>query len=313
MTRFARATGDPGVIAPRATSDTSGPGRSSRLARLIGAGSMLLLTLALFWLVSDDDFRLDGSDVTISGVRYADTEAVRAHIGGIDRFPNVFRIRAGDIVEDIGALPEVRFARASVSLPASITVEVIEREPILVWSHGGTAWLVDDAGVLFSPRSDETPPPTAETATPGDPTDGEVTAGRAEGAPTPAGLPRVEDERIVERAFASGDRLPPVDLAVMRQLLAVTPELLGSRAAAIALRIDDTDGYVLEAADLGWHAVFGHYRPMVQPPDVVPLQVQCLGSLIASRPEHRLDRVRLAVANGLCGTFRMVAAQAADP
>ena len=103
-----------------------------------------------------------------------------------------------------------------------------------------------------------------------------------------AGLP----SRMPPRR-AEGTHLPAIDLAVMRQLLALTPELLGSRASALQLRVDEHDGYVLQS-DRGWQAIFGHYTPTLQPPEVVPRQVQCLTWLLASR-ERQLERVRLAV------------------
>ena len=89
----------------------------------------------------------------------------------------------------------------------------------------------------------------------------------------------------------------------MRQLLALTPESLGSRASSLQLRVDEYDGYVL-SSDRGWQAVFGHYTPTLQPPTVVPRQVQCLRWLLAAE-ERRLERVRLAVSEDGCGTFTL--------
>ena len=87
----------------------------------------------------------------------------------------------------------------------------------------------------------------------------------------------------------------------MGQLLALTPELLDSRAEELWLRVDQQDGYVLHS-DRGWQAIFGHYTPTLQPPELVPRQVQCLRWLLASE-ERQLERVRLAVTGGECGTF----------
>ena len=66
--------------------------------------------------------------------------------------------------------------------------------------------------------------------------------------------------------------------------------------------LDERDGYVLESRDQGWRAIFGHFTPSLQPPDVIPRQVQCLRWLLASQ-EKRLDHVRLAVSDSACGTF----------
>jgi hypothetical protein len=132
-------------------------------------------------------------------------------------------------------------------------------------------------------------------------------------AATDPGLPVVEDSRLPAAPPAIGTFLPATDVAVMRQLLALTPESLGSRASSLQLRVDEYDGYVL-SSDRGWQAVFGHYTPTLQPPTVVPRQVQCLRWLLAAE-EKRLERVRLAVSEDGCGTFTLFgqADRAGDP
>ena len=115
-------------------------------------------------------------------------------------------------------------------------------------------------------------------------------------------LPRIEDARQLSEEPTVGTYLPRSDLVVMRLLLAVTPELLGSRARDLRLRVDLADGYVLESADAGWRAYFGYYTPSVQPPEVIDRQVQCLQWLLASE-ERKLETVRLALSDDACGTF----------
>ncbi len=101
-----------------------------------------------------------------------------------------------------------------------------------------------------------------------------------------------------------GSYLGRTDLEVMRYLLAVTPELLGSESQRLKLYVDEDDGYVLESTDGGWYAVFGHYTASIQPPSVIPRQVQCLRWALADR-EDRLDRVWLAVSDEGCGSIRL--------
>jgi cell division septal protein FtsQ len=231
---------------------------------------MVALTVVLLWLLSDASFRVTGSSVEITGLTYADEADVRDHLDGLERSPNAFRVRASEIVGRLEELPEVASASARVSLPGTVAIEVREREPIFAWSDGGATYLVDREGVLFAP------------------VDGEATD-----------LPLVEDGRLVERPWQLGARLPAADLAVMRQLLTLTPATLGSRSEWLRLRVDQQDGYVLDSED--WQAVFGHYTPRLQPPDVVPRQVQCLTWLLADR-ERVLERITLAVSATGCGT-----------
>ena len=76
------------------------PQRRTGRARLLGALGMLALTVTLFWLVTDEGFRVTAQSVTVSGIEFADEQEVRAHLSGIARSPNVFRVRASDLVSD---------------------------------------------------------------------------------------------------------------------------------------------------------------------------------------------------------------------
>jgi hypothetical protein len=272
VTRTSRGRPEAGTIVPRA-GDAAVPAMRPRrptLARFIGAAGMVALTLVLLWLLTDASFRVSGSRVSITGLVHADAADVLAHLDGLERSPNAFRVRVSELVGTLQELPEVASASAHVSLPGSVAIEVREREPIFVWSDGAAAFLVDREGVLFSP------------------VEGEV-----------AGLPMVVDGRQMERPWEPGAHLPATDLAVMRLLLTLTPEDLGSLSDSLQLRVDEQYGYMLESDR--WQAVFGHYSPTLQPPDVVPRQVQCLTWLLADR-EPSLESITLAVSPTGCGT-----------
>ena len=237
-------------------------------------------------------------------------------------------MRASDIVSEVSTLTEVDAASATVALPATISVELDERDPVFIWSNGALSWLVDEDGMLFAPADESTARAVAvdraaaagETETTDAAVDDEAvvdpeveTDEEATAEPGPqtieldptiaarAALPRLEDNRLPVEEPTVGTFLPESDLAIMRQLLALTPELLGSQAQELRLRVDEEDGYVL-SSDEAWRAYFGHYTPTLQPPDVIPAQVQCLRWLLASE-ERKLEQVWLALSDKACGTF----------
>lgn len=315
-----------GIIRPRSVTPVERRSRKVTLARVIGALGMLGLTALLFWLLTDPSFRITASDVTFVGLVHADETAVRSHLTGIDRGPNVFRVRAADLVRDVSQLPDVDAASASVTLPAAITVRLEERQPLFVWDGGDVAWLVDEEGMLFGPTVSVQPDPSAAAtagtdvaataateATDAEDEDAEAFPGSdATGIPlgditatidkdVRAGLPVVLDKRLPAIPPTIGSHLSAVDLDVMRLLLAITPDMLGGRARELELRVDESLGYVL-FSDRGWYAVFGHYSPHIQPPDMIPRQVQCLRAAL-TRDERKLQRVRLSVSDELCGTL----------
>jgi POTRA domain, FtsQ-type len=314
VNRFARPATEAGFVEPRPGAEPGRSSRRTRVARLVGAAGMVALTAVLYWLLTDASFRVTASDVSFEGLRYADEVAVRDHLGALERQPNVFRVRASEIVEDLRTLPEVASAAATVTLPARVTVRVAEREPLFTWQDGETAWLIDEEGMLFAPLPVAVANPTADQPTEtASPSPGSTDRPAGSVAADDPGLPAVEDSRLPAAPPAIGTYLPATDVAVMRQLLALTPESLGSRAGSVQLRVDEYDGYVL-SSDRGWQAVFGHYTPTLQPPTVVPRQVQCLRWLLAAE-EKRLERVRLAVSDDRCGTFTLFgqADRAGDP
>lgn len=52
--------------------------------------------------------------------------------------------------------PELSSVKVSVGLPASVTVKVVERQPLIAWYQDGTAYWIDAEGIMF-PASGETP------------------------------------------------------------------------------------------------------------------------------------------------------------
>ena len=59
---------DAGVIAPRGRSAAAAR-RHTTVARLIGALGLVLLTALLFWLLTDDTFRVTEESVRFEGLR----------------------------------------------------------------------------------------------------------------------------------------------------------------------------------------------------------------------------------------------------
>ncbi len=330
---FQRPDRDAGVIAPRSAPPASR--RHTTFARLVGAVGLVTVTALLFWLLTDDAFRVTEERISFRGLAHADEAEVRALLSDIDRGPNVFRVRASDIVSELSTLTEVDAAYATVTLPADVSIHLDERDPLFIWTDGEETWLVDEEGMLFASALDETArDDPAASPTPGEadePSEAEAGVSVSAGEAARAALPVVRDGRLVVEPTAAPPTadpatgevpsaappttapstaeptpevrfLPEADLAVMRQLLTLTPEMLGSSSTELRLRVDQRDGYVLESRPLGWFAIFGRYTPSVQPPEAIPGQVQCLRWLLA-RAERDLVQIRLAPSDEGCGTF----------
>jgi hypothetical protein len=253
-------------------------------ARLAGLSGVIVAGWCLHWLTTDPAFAVNAAAVPIEGARYTSATVLRSRAGlALDGPTNLFQIATRDLERALAALPALRGAVVTASLPDQLTVQVVERQPILVLRTAVARWLVDVEGVLFAPDT------AASTDEPGSGADG-------------SGLPAVDDMRAEAAGMRLGDRLDPLDLEVARLLGSLAPADVGSTADALALRIEEPGGWVLESVG-SWQARFGLYTPALRPPGQIPLQVQCLRALLANR-ERDVGVVTLSVSGDRCGTFR---------
>jgi POTRA domain-containing FtsQ-type protein len=235
------------------------PVRAGGLLGLLAAGALLRVA------TTTPTFALDR--IERPSLQWTAPDAILAAVG-VPLGTNVFGIETRPIAERLAALPAVASAGVSVALPSVLQLSITERQPILAWRVGETTYLVDRDGVLFAT---------------GDPT---TIAGPA--------LPVVTDERVSSPfGLDVGARLDPVDLDVATRLGALVPSDIGSAASRLGVRVNDTDGWVLRAANQGWVAVFGVYSPTLRSTDLIPGQVQLLRSFLAER-EATVERVVLA-------------------
>jgi hypothetical protein len=253
------------------------------LALIVGSGA------AMYWLTTAAAFRINAQSVRIGGLAYTDEQQVREAVGlAGDGRPNVFRVHAGAMAEALRNLPSVASAEVIVSLPDRLEIDIVERQPLVVWRTESGAFLADISGALLA----EVAPAGLASPDPG--------SSAAPAAP----LPQVEDLRAASQGLAIGGRLDAVDMAAVRLLLTITPQDVGSRALALQLTVDDEDGYALVSEQPPWRAVFGFYTSNLRrPEDLVPRQRQCLESLITGG-EDRLSIAYLAVDGDGCGTYR---------
>ncbi|MGC8634982.1 MAG: cell division protein FtsQ/DivIB [Candidatus Limnocylindrales bacterium] len=220
----------------------------------------------------------DLRQLDVQGARYTPVASVEAVLGmGADAHPNLFSLNTARLRHALLALPAVTGAELRVELPDRLVIRLSERQPILVWAASNQRWLVDVDGVVIGP------------ADPGDPTTAE--------------LPVFADDRTGRPSLAPGRSIDATDMAVARRLGALTPAMVGSRAAGLSFEITDADGFTVASLPKGWLAIFGMYTATLRPPDLVPAQVQCLRSLLGQVGERKVATVYLFPEGGQCGTY----------
>jgi cell division septal protein FtsQ len=216
--------------------------------------------------------------VDIQGAALTDRGEVAAALLE-DAAPNLFRYDTAVAAARLVRFPAIRTATVRAVLPDRVVATVEEREAVLVWRVGDVRFLVDNSGLLFA-REDQ------------------VTSSLGG-----VDLPVVNDRRAGSVGLAVTSLIAPVDLRVARELGALTPAMLGSGAVGLTVSLDDQLGFVVATDPAGWSATFGLYGEVTRNPEIVPLQVQCLASLLADQGEAAVGSVTLSPEGQLCGTF----------
>ncbi len=248
-------------------------------ARIGGLVLILGSAAAIGWLVTSHQFALAADGVEISGVQYTDITAVTDALDlPATGAPNVFGLHTEPMRRALLALPAVAAADVHVALPDRLVVDITERTAVLrIYNHDGFAYLIDGEGMVLDARDMR--------------------------LDIPSGLPVIEDQRVhLGIPYQVGQLIDPSESAAMLQIRALTPALVGSSAAALAVSLNDIDGFVVSSAPDGWRAVFGFYTPTLRPPTEIAQQVQCLRSLLATG-EAQFQTIYLAPSDDRCGTY----------
>jgi cell division septal protein FtsQ len=240
-----------------------------------GAGLAIVVCIgAIYGVTASPVFGMDV--VRVEGARFTDHLEVEEQLA-VASGANLFTLATEPLEARLTQLPTVARAEVTVALPSTVVVTVIERAPLLVWRVEERRYLADIEGRLIAELADR-------------PDLG------------PSDLPVVTDRRLAASAYVVGRGLDPADLDAARRLASLTPDQLGSNARLLRVSVTDEHGFVLEAPDVGWTAIFGFYTPSLRTTELIPEQVRLLRSLLAGR-EDTIDRVVLASATE--GTYTL--------
>lgn len=117
-----------------------------RLASFI-LGIALIAALYLLWTLPY--FRVIEAQVT--GAARLSPAEINAALGASGQ--PVFVLQADELVTRLRlAYPELSSAAVTISLPNQVQVEVVERQPVLLWQQGDSYTWIDATGVAFRPR-----------------------------------------------------------------------------------------------------------------------------------------------------------------
>ncbi|NIR49464.1 FtsQ-type POTRA domain-containing protein [candidate division KSB1 bacterium] len=111
----------------------------------IGTSAILAILLLVNWLIANEVLRL--KNVHVEGLHFMKKKEV-LELANLDSTKNVYEFNFGDIEDRIKNHDLVRDAKVSMSLPSTIKIQVLEKEPLALWLNTKLV-AIDEFGNLF--------------------------------------------------------------------------------------------------------------------------------------------------------------------
>lgn len=127
--------------------------RRLRRTRLVG----ILLVLIAVLVAVERSALVALEEVEVTGTQRLDPDEVRA-ASGLEPGTSTLRLRLGDAVDRVAALPQVRHVEGRRLDPLTVRLEVEERIPALLVSGGGQRGYLDRDGVMIDLLDDDEDP-----------------------------------------------------------------------------------------------------------------------------------------------------------
>lgn len=118
--------------------------------RLMSATMLILLSLMLGRLLTDPRMYIKG--VNLGGAALVPAQEIYAASGIAGQ--HIFWVDPVEVQRKVSAVPGIASAAVRIEWPATVTIRVVERIPVVSWTEGGQKWWVDADGNKFAARSD---------------------------------------------------------------------------------------------------------------------------------------------------------------
>lgn len=116
--------------------------------RFASMGIVTLFGLLLGHVITNDNFFVDSIELVSTDYVPGDEIYRASGVHGM----NVFWINPSDVESRIESVPGVKHAVVEFEWPATLYVEVAEKEPIILWKQAGKSVWVDENGKTFPAR-----------------------------------------------------------------------------------------------------------------------------------------------------------------
>lgn len=179
--------------------------------RLLSAALIFCVTAILFALWNAPFFQIDQAKLVGAERLTADDINTVLQVQGMAVIQASPRDMEAELTD---AFPDLSSVKVSVGLPASVTVRVTERQPVIVWKQGSTVQWIDKDGFAFPARGDApdlvvVDASAAPVATPAVLPDAITTAGKNKLNSTQDAAPaRFLDPDLINAILTLGPKVP---------------------------------------------------------------------------------------------------------
>jgi cell division septal protein FtsQ len=210
------------------------------LARLPSVGRVLAVLLfavvvgGLVTLVNGPWLRV--SAMAHRGERYTSTLALDQIMEAYRGVP-LLSIDSDALSHRLAELPAVADVQVEMRLPGELRVSITEKPPAFIWRTAAVQLVgAADGSIITELLLTDEPDAGLQR------------------------LPVVDDQRFASRALTVGDVLPAAELRVALRLIALDPDVIGSRARHLSVSMDDEQGFVIATPQTAWRAAMGFYE-----------------------------------------------------
>lgn len=115
------------------------------------SGAIFFLSLAVVFSFSSLN-TFEVSSINLHGSQRLGAEAILSRVDMIGK--TIISIDPGEVKKDIiESFPSLKSVKVSAGLPASVNIQVTERDPIILWQNENPLW-IDEEGVTFPVRGE---------------------------------------------------------------------------------------------------------------------------------------------------------------
>jgi hypothetical protein len=123
---------------------------------VLGRAVAALLLVGAAWLVYDfaSSVRFEVQSVHVRGnvlLSQTDVETTAAVLGA-----NIFWVNRAEVAARLSTLPLVQHVEIGATLPGTVDIQIVERQPAGFWTSGDQTYLVDSEGVILKAVDAET-------------------------------------------------------------------------------------------------------------------------------------------------------------